>query len=379
MAIPMRIPKPSWFELFYDLVIAATLGVGTASMIAEPTWTTIGWVFEMLVAVFSIWLMTTLAGVLDHGRTAIARGLVLIQMASIVIATLALGSDEGLPDWWGMVAFGVAYLCVGGLFFVRVEATKTDQHESRFISLAALVAGLIGFVGAMLPLPDEGGSGTYACVIVGVSMLVVMVPVLWGFLPRWFATVLDHEHIEERIGALFIVVLGESFIGLVTKLEGKSYLPAPSYFVIVFLVAYAFWRTYFTSVEPVGLPHTARRARLWLLGHLFVLLGVVSSVAMLVTRATTGAESLTPGQNSWTPLPLFAVVGGMAFLCFLAESRTYAAIHGVAAAALLALAVVALGNFDPKNNWTIGIAVVIVIADSVAISLACRRMTRQEA
>lgn len=374
------IPRVSWFELLYDVVIVASLTVATGSLVANPTWGQTGWVFETLLLLMALWLVTTLINNVSDRQAPWARGLILVQMMAVVVAALSLGNENGFPDWVGALALSGAFATVAVLYGLSARSTRAERPEIIAIAVSAAIAAFLMALGAILPTPDEGGPAWLLGALLLLSLIVMLAPLMTTLLARWLPSVLDREHLVERMGALVIIVLGETILGMVAKLEGKGYVPQWPYFILAFLTVYAIWRIYFTTIEPMGLPASAGRLRAWFLAHAVMLFGAVGSAAGLASITVMTSEKMKAlTVDPWTPLSYIAIVLGFALLTWIVGARgVYVVVHLVAAVLLVPMYYVALAVAVGGAQVEFGLAAVVVIVDAFVIGILAKGATSVE-
>jgi low temperature requirement protein LtrA len=195
---------------------------------------------------------------------------------------------------------------------------------------------------------------------------------------------LDPEHLGERLGQLVIIVLGEAFVGLVSTLGGRSSIPNPVYFVLTFLVVFAIWTLYFSSVMPAGVPTRAGRLRAWLLMHVLLMFGAIGAAAVFssLTLVTFGDESASLVEGAeWTTLPLFFVLVALASMTWIAAGRLtlLVRIYLAAAGLLLAMAVIGVLVTSGGGAWENVAGSVIVIGVAFASVRISRPYSQPEA
>ena len=367
--------RVGWFELFYDLVIVAAVGYGSHLVIDHPTWSMGSLVALTMLVTLVLWLLTVLHNNLFPGEHVWRRLLVVLQMLALVTAALAAGRGGGLPDNLGLLALAVALASISILYAV---ASRLDPVARRTAHLVAVSTGLGAAVMLLaLPLPapaDLGWSDPVAwCLLAG--LLVVIVPLFTVVIARVCRDGnLDDEHLGERIGLLVIIVLGESFVSLVASLSGLMTIPNPLFFVLTFLVTFALWSTYFSSVAPAGVPLRAGPLRAWLAVHWVLIVGLVFTAAGFASLVVVPFDASEPGTAAdWTPTPLLLVLAALALLTWLTGGRMALVwLHVGALVVLALLTATSLLASHGRINWEVAIAGVIVIADA-AIAAALRR------
>ena len=362
--------RVGWFELFYDLVIVAAVGYAAHTFAHDPSWGLGFWIAAWTLIMFVLWLQTSLHNNLFPGDRASRRILGLVQMLALVIAALGTVSDEGLSNATGFAGLAVAFGSVAVLYGLVRQDCPGDAAASWLIGGSAAAAALVLLSGVLLP-DDAAWSWTGAptwIIAVGVGIATV---VLFGPAMTRVAARIDGEHLAERLGQLVIIVLGESFMSLVSALGGLSSIPNPVFFVLTFLVVFAIWTLYFSSVVTAALPRTPGRLRAWLLTHWLLMFGAVGAAAgfSAVTLVPFGVES-DKAASEWTTLPLAFVLIALTLLTWLGSgSRSgLMRVHLAAAAALVLLAFTSVFLTPRGENWEIALGSVIVIADAVLSS-----------
>lgn len=369
-------PRVSWFELFYDLAIVASIAHSShlvvQDILSEDTFDlALGtWLVSTFVITFALWFSTTTAINIAPGKVPLRKSLMFTQMFCVTVANLALSRTEGLPDDWGFAALAAAFATVAGIFVVTGRARPELRRPcAPWVWASVLAAALLVAGGVM---PDQWVAGQI--VAFGLSILAAVVPLVLVGIPRLcHMEHVEPEHMGERIGQLVIIVIGESFLGLVLTLTGLDYVPDPVFFVLTFLVAGSLWVSYFNAVFPMGIPVTSGRLELWLLGVMVFLIGVCYSAETLAAYAAV-PWSQQSGSHTFIPLTaVYAVVGAFIMGWVGGETRDtgYALIHAIAFA-VLCVAWIALVLAGSPGNLLMLASALVVIADGLAC-MALRR------
>lgn len=316
MAVANR--RSVWFELFYDLVVVAALVNGCHLIEGSPTPELGAWLGATLAVMLVLWMLTALHANLYKSDDWPRRTLILIQMFSIALAILAIGrKPESLSDRIGFVALGVAFLSIALLYALSDDVRY--RSEARLVTRAMGLGGLILIVGA--PFVDYAPGVEQILFTAGA--LVGCVPVYWTLLGRVVRQRhVDAGHFAQRLGELLVIVLGESFVEVLIRLDGYVHIPNPPVLVAAFLITFATWAFYFTIIEPRGLPRSVGPLRLWFFFYFFLIFGLMA----VATRF--GVLVLRPWQQTfaiswiWTVLPLLYVVVALGALWQI--SRRYA-------------------------------------------------------
>jgi low temperature requirement protein LtrA len=359
--------KVGWFELFYDLVIVAAVGYAAHTFAHHPTWALGFWIAAWTLIMFVLWLLTALNHNLFPGDHAWRRVLGLVQMLALVVAALGTVSDEGLPNSVGFAGLAVAFGSIGAMYALALRGAGRDSRDVRLLGGASSVGALILLLGLALPDDAEWTLTGAPIWIIAVGVGVVAVP-LFGISVGRLASRIDHEHMAERLGQLVIIVLGESFVSLVSALGGLPSIPNPLFFVITFLVVFAIWTLYFLSVVPAGVPTAPRRLQAWILVHWLLMFGAVGAAAGFSALALVpfGEES-SNGAAEWTTLPLAIVLVALVVLTWLGKGAwtPIVGLQAVTAAALVVLAGVGMLVTVGGENWEIAIGGMLVMIDAM--------------
>jgi low temperature requirement protein LtrA len=366
--------RVSWFELFYDLMIVAAISLVGKVYLKSPTWTTTGQITVAMVVLFTVWLLTTLFFGLHRGDSFARRLLLVAQMIAIALSVLAL-DDAGLKDASGLGALAIVLIVPALLFWHASTKRSPSSGASRVLAICCVLGAALLGLGAVLT-PAEGAAST-EWVVQGfavAAVLVILVPLFVVVLPRIKAS-LDWHHLDERFGLIVIIVLGESFLNLIATVSAVGSIPRPGYFGLTIVIAYCLWAMYFSSVQAIGAPRSLARLRLWIVGHALLVFSAVA-VAVEFTSLTVGdASGVGMVDGNWTALPLAGAVGAVLLLTSTVQgaSRRIVAVHSIAFAVLIVLALIDNVQSDVTSNALVTTGAFIVIADAVACGLLNRR------
>lgn len=371
-----RKTRVGWFELFYDLVVVASVSYGSNLFSSRPSWAMGSWLFLSLVLLMTFWLLTMLSHNLFPGEDLIRRLLVVVQMVCLVTASLSLGRDhEGLSDEVGFAALALAFAAISAVYVRCWKQQRPESLAARVLTLSTGGAALIMVVG--LVSARFGGSTLepFLLWIVGLGVACAILPLLFIVLNQHTSRkVIDSEHLSERMGQLVLIVLGESFVSLIFDLSGLTSIPNPLYFVIDFAVVFSIWTIYFTGVLPCGVPHRAWRLRIWILLHCLFMFGAIAAAGgfAALTVLPFGTD---PGREGfWTPLPLFYVMVSLMGLSILARRHRVAWHLDAAVTGVLALlSALALWVIPDEARYLTLIAAALVVTDAAVSAYVVRR------
>ena len=305
-----RPQKVAWFELFYDLVAVAAIAQVGKVFLAEPTYATTFLVLGSVVVLFTIWLLTTLVYGLVPSDPMWRKGLVLIQMVTIVVAALAVGR-EGLPNWVGFTSIAAGFATMA-IIYARTRGAEpvVTQSLRRLVPFISLAVVMFLAAAAVSLYSTSEQAQVWVPVILLLTMAVILVPVVGPFMRDLMrAKMIDIAHFEERFGLLIIIVLGESFISLITSLSQAGEIPSVGFFVLTFVVTFSVWSIYFLTVMPAGVPEVLGNLRVWVLAHpILVFAAVTVSTEFADLSRIDFSENYVTEAVEWSPFPILLVL-----------------------------------------------------------------------
>lgn len=368
--------RVGWFELFFDLVIAAAIVYGSHLYAQDPTWSQGAWMAVTLAVLVFVWLLTSLHHNLAPGDRLWRWLIVLVEMLAMVVAVLSEGRQSGLPDRVGFAALAVTFGCLA-LLYGTAGGSRDVPASIRGIVWGSLAIGALILAGGAL-IPENGPAGdVLAPIVLAAGLLAAAVPILTVALQRVVEQApLRSEHLSERTGQLVMIVLGESFVSLILRVGAESAIPRPLFLALTFIAVFAIWILYFRTVLPRGVPSTPGRLRVWLAATWLLLYGGIGAAGTLATLTVTPIGTDPPGHV--TPLPLLYVLVALAILTALSPtSNVLVRAPGWRTQALtcLVLAALVVGGFllPDDQAWWMTVGAVIVICVDAALCL--RRST----
>lgn len=384
--------RVGWFELFYDLVLVATINRAAQVFGESPTWSTGALIGGGLAVILTLWLATTVNLGCFTSLPGLRQILVVIQMVAMVVAALATGQGDGLPTVMGFVALTVGFGSVTVLYGVSLAQDRQVQREARAVVLASGTATAVFAAGALLVVWQVPNVAIWegACITAGVLLLAgsLLGRSLTGLVALGR---LSAEHLQERMGQLVLIVLGESLIYLVKNLSGLPQIPHVPLLVLIIVVVFAIWRIYFTTIFPAGLPAKSTVIRNWLLIHVLLIFGAVSMAAALSSIAVIGFSDPLPAKaDSWTVLPMLYVMGAILMLAITQRrrfgsdtagvrlGRRIVQVHAVTFGLLLLLW--PLGSMGPftDSRWPLALGGLLLIADALASWVVLRSCQEEQ-
>jgi low temperature requirement protein LtrA len=323
--------RPTWLELFFDLVFVVVLARLSDLLASNPEPKDFLEYFGLFVAVWFTWVSFTVYSDRFEVDDVLHRLLVLAAMlATIVVAIHVDDAFSGGSAPFALASIGVRALLVA----VNLRAVRTLAEARRFEG-RYVVGWSIGLAlwAASLAVPTPARYVVWG-VAVAVEVLTPLV-VEWrvGRVP------LVGSHIAERFGLFTIIVLGESVVSVGAGIADVNFALTDSLIAIgTFAIAAALWWLYFDCV-------TTRHAdsASFVYAHAFVYggLGAVAPGALL---CILGADdpSLRGGARAALFGGVMLYLGGLAVIEATGRggvpARRRAAVRVLAAVVALGLA-----------------------------------------
>ena len=376
----LRSTRVGWFELFYDLVVVASVSYGSKLYIADPTWGMGTWLFLSLIVLMTFWLLTMVSHNLFPKEDVVRRLLVVVQMMGLVVASLSLvRSSDGLPDEVGFASLAVSFASIA-LVYLRCRRDDSEVvGAAKVLARSTGGAALIMVMGFLVARFVGAAADPYLVWILLLGLACGILPLLFVVLNRdTTRRLIDREHLSERMGQLLLIVLGESFIALVFDLSGQASIPNPVYFLIDFAVVFSIWTIYFTSVLPGGLPRGAGRLRVWIALHCLLMFGAIVAAGTFASLTLLPFGSDPGTEGFWTPLPLFYVTAALFGLSILSRShRVSSRIDAGVVGIMLVLSILALWVVPGQARYLTLIAAAIIVIDAGLSAAIVQRRERE--
>jgi len=341
---PSNIP---WFVLFFDLVVVAGFSQTAKMYQANPTWVTSAFVAGCIMLIYSVWAVTTIESLVSPVETWPHRIIGFVQMSAIILAALSLGHGKGLQNAWGFAALSVALGCSAVLTGLHRDAWgPRNSHLRRRVVLLTL-ASLIFFAGAWVSPSLTWGGVEFSNLVffagagVTIAGALTLIPQLVDSSSRVRAHV-----IQERFGLILLIVLGDSFLLLLTSVGTDGAIPQPAFFVASVVLVFAIWALYFPALAETEISTQLGRSYARLGAHfLLVLSSTVAIVACTWMTKTPTAELLRiSDEGTWTSLPLASIAGAILWMTLLRDRRLSApaVVHLVGVVIISTLAILGI-------------------------------------
>lgn len=357
--------KVTWFELFYDLVIVATLVALNDAFLEEPTLTNAITACIGAAALFTVWLLTTLACNRDPREDTVRRLLILIQMAALVWVVVAVMANTALASPIGLAAYGIALITVAGLWW-----RGDGQHRT---SAAILVAGLIALVGVFLP-------SQAIWIVLIVATAVAALPAV----AEWSSSEGAHEpaHLSERMGLFVLIVLGLSFGQLVVDLENADGPADFRFFIVMFMLMFTVWWMYFGLRVPEHPVKDGEHRRAWVMAHYLLLIGIAGTGDIVSALTAFPEDDISLDGAGYLGASLALILIAIAILIQRprAISRIEAAVLALIAAAIILVSVwIDAADLVELRSFTlVSAAVILLVAFVLALRVRRRSLTARK-
>lgn len=359
-----------WFELFYDLVVVAAIAVSNDDFLTDPSVHTARDAIIAVVALSWVWLLTTLVNNILPADDLIRRGLMLVQMALIVVAVLTIDQSIDVAGTRVMLAFGGALLVIPLMILAdgwlhRVGRAPASRQGPLLAALT--VPPILCGIGALLGAPT-------LVWLLALALLVSGVTVLWWQYGRWRDDDrLRLDHLRERLGLFVIIILGEGFAQLVAALNGLGAIPRSGTFALLFLVSFALWWIYFDGLTPSDSALRTVRWRLSLLGHLTLVLGIAGTLDILVLVSAADESAIGDHIPGYFAACVALVLASFALLRYATMGRVgwEGALNLASATVVIAIAAI-VGDDERGLDATILLSAVVVLVNGVATSAGAR-------
>jgi low temperature requirement protein LtrA len=366
-----RVP---WLELFYDLVFVAAIVTFSDAVSEHPDLDVIAVVVAAFVAVWWIWLVTTLLANRFPVDDLFQRALVLVQMLLLLLIALNVGDE--LERHEGVVSILYALLCANVAVMHGRHARKPG------ISGALAKARRNEYAIACVPFLAAGFvDGTARYVLWGIGFATFLVPSLFYFRGAGREEEpLEEHHLVERLGLLTIIVCGEAFVK-VALLSSEGRLDSLDIVVLttLFVVIFAMWASYFDDVPDAGVSQGTGPLQGWFLGQLAFQVSVVGiAVGFGELVELHKGTSMDLDKTLLTFVPIITALVALAAISACTRRTPIApllALRLAAAVAFVVLAAItaAAGWFDVEPT---AILLAVVALAQAGLSVRLVRRTR---
>jgi low temperature requirement protein LtrA len=352
---PDRIVGP--LELFYDLVVVVLVGQAAHHLAEHLTWEGVGDFAALFGLVWLAWMNGTLMHDL-HGRDDVgSRARVFAQILVLtVMATQVARAPEAAGRSFALSAAVLfALLALLWWWVARGDEPYWRPITRTYITGTAMAAVLLAVSSAFSPgwrVVSWGG------LVLAYLALASTTVALTGSSRRTPITVTDS--LSDRFGLFVIIVLGETFVGVVNGLSAEDLHPLQITTALIALtVGFGAWWSYFDLVAQTPPRPRAGPSVAWMFTHLPLTGGIAaagSSMVALVAhsddaRAETGAALVLAAGTA-----VLLVTSAMCMLLREAPPRVE-----VVACLIAAMACLVLGAARPMA-WVLALGLVMVLS-----------------
>ena len=273
--------KPTWLELFFDLIFVAAfiqLGNGLSTHISVEGAIAFAGVFLPLWVSWTGFTFFANRYTIDDFAH---RLVVFVQMFAVGAMGLAAPSVLDGETRVFSIAAAVSYLAVAAMYFRGMRQVPEASGFGRYWGAVFFAGSALWAVAAFVPVPYTWGIWLVAILVVLVAPLSKQSRALADAYP------LDFEHLGERYGLLTIIVLGESFVKVLSSLiEAEAGMDLYLQSGIVLLITCSIWWVYFDDVAGSHIRHQRGGWIVWLYGHIPLQIAI-TAVGVAVKKAVT--------------------------------------------------------------------------------------------
>ncbi len=252
-----------WLELFYDLIyVAAIIQLGTAlsnNVKLSGALTFAG----LFVPIWYTWTGFTFYNNRFIVDDLLHRLLVFTQMFAIGAVAVSVPAVFAGEHVQFAISYAIARLALVAMYARAMRHTPEAREGSQTFAVGFGVGAAIWLLSAVVPSP-------WCYLLWAVAMVVdLAVPLT----PRVRAQTSEHPldilHLSERYGLLTIIVLGESFVKVLTEVADKGATPHTVLMAALGLaITCSLWWIYFDDVAGSRIKRTVLAPYVWLYAHL---------------------------------------------------------------------------------------------------------------
>lgn len=265
--------RVGWIELFYDLVYVATIIQLGSALSKHPDWGGFLIFSGLFAAIWYAWSGFTFFSNRFVVDDALHRLLVFVKMFGIAaIAVLAPEVFKGETQSFAL-AYVLVRLVIVALYvraWLQVPGVKT---LSRAFALRFAVGAAFWFASVFVEAP-----WVWVLWVVGLS-IEITAPVSAKLRELTITHPPDAAHLAERYGLLTIIVLGESFVKVLTDLaegEASAGWGTAGLGGLALLITCSVWWIYFDDVVHSRIRRRAGARFLWIYAHLPLAIGITA-------------------------------------------------------------------------------------------------------
>jgi inward rectifier potassium channel len=304
--------KVTWLELFYDLIFVASiiqLGDWLSNDVSLEGFALFAWHF---VPLWIAWTGFTFYANRFEVDDFLHRVLVFLKM--FAVGAMAIASSDamrGHPAKFAL-AYALAQAIVAAMYLRAWRQVPEARAYSRYWGFAFAAGAAFFAVSALVPHPY--------CYILWVAGLgaILFAPISRKSRALSEQFPVDMEHLSERYGLLVIIVLGESFVKVLSYLTSSEHGAELEYLVkgsLNLLITCCIWWIYFDDVAGSEVKRERGSWVVWLYSHIPLTIAV-TAVGVAVKKAVTfDFDAVADEPYRW-------LLAGSVALAFLAVAIT---------------------------------------------------------
>lgn len=363
--------RTGWLELFYDLVLVASISQVSLVLAGHVGWRGLLGYALLFVPIWFSWIGATFYHDRFETDDVGHRLLIFTLMAANAVVAAhvprALTTDPaGFVEAYVALRAVICFLWWRGGYYSPVARPLTNRYLVGF-GLA------IGLWLASLGLSGWQQKALWALAVATELGTPFLTLTIQARLPR-----LSQSHLPERFGLLTLIVLGESVVAAINGLASRPASPT-AYAVAIggLAVTFGLWWLYFDNVMGRRLRQQAGVMAIWVYGHLGLALGLVAVGAGMLHLIRHADSLAVPAGVRW-------LVCGMGALALVAMGVLESAIDmtseqehlrwlaPIGAMALLLTALLGQGlRAGPLVAILVGLLLLLVVADLLVQPREC--------
>jgi low temperature requirement protein LtrA len=293
-------------ELFYDLVVVVLVAQAAHHLAGDLTGGGLGEFTVIFTLVWIAWANGSLHHELHGHEDARARGTFLLQIVVLAAMGAFIPQAGGARGAAFAIAAGVLFAVLAVLWLLAARGDRPEYRRPSRLFVTGTAACAILLAGtALLP----AGARVPAWGLLDVAYLAGYTAVILTSTPVQASALIVSDTLTERFGAFTIIVLGETFTGVVAGLSGEPVSGMTlALGLVAVVVGFGAWWTYFDFAGQRR-PRPERRASLrWVLGHLPLTAAIAAMGAAMVSLVDHAHDSRAPAATAWVLCAGAAVV-----------------------------------------------------------------------
>lgn len=357
--------KVGWLELFYDLVYVAALVQLGSALASHVSWGGALAFAGLMVPLWFTWTGFTFYNNRFLVDDAVHRALVFAQMLAIGAVAASVPKVLDGHHQTFAVAYGIARVVLTLLYARAHVQVPQARGMTRRYALGFGLGAAIWLGSAFVPPP-------WAFFLWALAQSVDFSTPLGknaiGIIERYPP---DIGHLSERYGILVLIVLGESFVKVLSELADHGLTrESGTLAALGLLVTCMLWWIYFDDVAGARLKARRLVSVLWVYGHLPLAVAVTAVGVSLKKAVGMSFAEIGAAKYRWLFCASLALaLAAVGFIDWLTERRESdlpddARVGARLVSAILVLALGVIGGFVPTWVW-IGLVVVVCVAQVV--------------